>query len=88
VTSPVSAAGREVAVVLMFVGVGIFGLLAASLASFFIERSLKQDDREGGETDAQLADIASRLERIERLLATPESRIRGDPSSEDSSGRA
>ena len=34
---PISAAGRGVAVVLMFIGVGIFGLLAASLASFFIE---------------------------------------------------
>jgi hypothetical protein len=64
-------------VVLMFVGVGIFGLLAASLASFFIERDLKQEEQQEGESDAQLAHIASRLERIERLLATPQSPIQG-----------
>lgn len=86
--SPVSAAGRGVAVVLMFVGVGIFGLLAASLASLFIERDLRQEEQESGETDTQLTDIASRLERIERLLASPGSPIPGGTSSEDPPGRA
>ncbi len=72
--------------VLMFLGVGIFGLLAASLASFFIERNLSQDDQGDGETTDQLADIASRLERIERLLASPQSPVPGDRSPQGPSG--
>jgi voltage-gated potassium channel len=75
---PVSAAGRGIAVVLMLIGVGIFGLLAASLASFFIERDLKPEERKEGESDTQLAEIAARLERIERLLASPGSSIPRD----------
>jgi len=70
----------------MFLGVGIFGLLAASLASFFIERNLSQDDQGDGETTDQLADIASRLERIERLLASPQSPVPGDRSPQGPSG--
>lgn len=58
----------------MFVGVGVFGLLAASLASFFIERDREreqgQPEREAG---SRLDDIAARLERIEQLLSN------GDP---------
>jgi voltage-gated potassium channel len=73
---PVSAAGRGIAVVLMLIGVGIFGLLAASLASFFIEQDLKPDERKEGESDTQLTEIATRLERIERQLASPGSSIR------------
>jgi hypothetical protein len=46
----------------MLVGVGVFGVLAASLASLFIERDREQ------EADPKLADIADRLERIERML--------------------
>jgi voltage-gated potassium channel len=80
---PVSAAGRGIAVVLMLIGVGIFGLLAASLASFFIERDLKPDERKEGESDTQLAEIAARLERIERLLASPGSSIPRDGPSGD-----
>ncbi len=67
---PVTAAGRGIAVVVMLVGVGIFGLLAASLASFFVERNLAETLEKGErEVDPQLADISARLKRIERLLA-------------------
>jgi voltage-gated potassium channel len=62
---PVTPAGRGVAVVLMLVGVGLFGLLAASLASFLIERG---HDPEVRADDLGLEDIAARLERIERRL--------------------
>src|SRR5439155_23258967 len=55
---PATAGGRGVAVVLMLVGIGLFGLLAASLASFFVE--------EHAERGAD--DMAARLERIESLL--------------------
>lgn len=67
---PLSAPGRGIAVVLMFVGVGIFGLLAASLASFFIERDLEQgQEQQQIQGDPRLEEITARLERIERLLS-------------------
>jgi voltage-gated potassium channel len=62
---PRTAAGRGVAVVLMLVGVGLFGLLAGSLASFLIERGRSDEVRPD---DIGLEDIAARLERIERRL--------------------
>jgi hypothetical protein len=49
-------------VVLMVVGIAIFGLLAGSLASFFIERGREK------ETNPEFAEIVERLERIERAL--------------------
>jgi voltage-gated potassium channel len=64
---PTTAAGRGVAVVLMLVGVGLFGLLAGSLASFLIERGRSDEVRPD---DIGLEDIAARLERIERRLET------------------
>jgi voltage-gated potassium channel len=59
---PLTAAGRGVAVLLMISGVGVFGLLAASLSSFFIER--RQEDT----IELRLAEIAERLERIEGAI--------------------
>jgi voltage-gated potassium channel len=57
-----TAAGRGVAAVLMLIGIGLFGLLAASLASFFIEQDRERDDR--------LDEVLERLERIERRQLT------------------
>jgi voltage-gated potassium channel len=62
---PVTAAGRGMAVLLMLVGVGLFGPLAASLASSLIERG---HQAEVTPEDVGLEDIAVRLERIERRL--------------------
>jgi voltage-gated potassium channel len=62
---PVTAAGRAFAAILMLVGVGLFGLLAASLASFMIERGRHDEARAD---DIGLEDIALRLEQIERKL--------------------
>ena len=59
---PTTAPGRGVAAVLMLVGIGLFGLLAASLASFFIEQDTERDER--------LDEILERLERIERMQET------------------
>ena len=50
---------------LMLVGVGLFGLLAASLASFLIERG------EGTAEDTKHDEIIERLDRIERRLDEP-----------------
>ena len=51
---------------LMIVGIALFGFLAGSLASFFVEH------HEEEQLDTQLAEIAERLERIERALADRE----------------
>jgi voltage-gated potassium channel len=75
---PVTAAGRAIAVVLMLVGVGLFGLLAASLASFLIERGHEAEVTPEG---IGLEVIAARLERIEQRLddlARPAAEERGD----------
>lgn len=72
---PHSAAGRGIAVVLMFVGVGLFGLLAASLASYFVERDKEAAEEETAEPRSELREVLERLERIEHRLETAP----GDP---------
>jgi voltage-gated potassium channel len=67
---PVTPAGRAVAVVLMLVGVGVFGLLAAALASFLIERGPRSDQKV---STADLHEIISRLDRLERMLVAQQS---------------
>lgn len=61
-TFPTTAAGRAAGVVLMIVGVSVFGLLAASLASYFVER------REEATVEPRLDEIATRLARIEEAV--------------------
>jgi voltage-gated potassium channel len=56
---PVSAGGRGVAAVLMLVGIGLIGVLTATVASFFI----------GQEADEEQAALQQRLDRIEGMLA-------------------
>jgi hypothetical protein len=46
----------------MVIGIGLFGLLAASLASFMIEKDIEK------ELDPQMVQIDERLSRIETLL--------------------
>lgn len=62
---PTTAAGRGVGVVLMLVGIGVFGLLAGSLASFFVERHEQKD------LDPRLDEMSERLKRIEEILQEP-----------------
>lgn len=57
--SPVSAEGRAVAVVLMFVGIGLLSVVTAQIAAFFVV----SDD---AGTDAELR---AQLDRIEAALA-------------------
>ena len=58
---PVSAGGRGVAVVLMLVGIGLIGVLTATVASFFIER-------QSADADERLDAMQSQLDEIEGLL--------------------
>jgi voltage-gated potassium channel len=55
---PVSAGGRGVAVVLMVVGIGMIGVLTATVASYFI----------GQGVDEEKAALQQRLDRIEGML--------------------
>lgn len=55
---PVSAGGRGVAVVLMLVGIGLIGVLTATIASYFVEEK----------ADLQTAELADQLNRIEEML--------------------
>ncbi len=76
---PVTPIGRAIGAGVMILGIGLFGLLAASLASLLVEKDL---DRE---LDPQIAEINGRLERIERLLVErQQSRDEGAHDSQDS----
>lgn len=59
--SPESPAGRGVALVLMFVGIGLFGLIAANIAAFFLA------DQEEERTDALLEEIRELRRQVDRL---------------------
>jgi voltage-gated potassium channel len=60
-TFPVTAAGRGVAVVLMLVGIGLIGVLTATVASFFVQQT-------ADEQTVDLKDLQKRLGRIEQML--------------------
>jgi voltage-gated potassium channel len=55
---PVSAGGRGVAVVLMLTGIGLVGVLSATVASYFV----------GQRADKDMLELHRRLDRIEALL--------------------
>ncbi|CAN5539803.1 potassium channel family protein [soil metagenome] len=57
--APATAIGRVIAVLLMFIGIGLVATLAASMASFFVSE----------DESSEMAEINARLERIEALLA-------------------
>jgi voltage-gated potassium channel len=58
---PVTAAGRGVAVVLMLVGIGLIGVLTATVVSFFVQETADKQT-----TD--LKDLQERLGHIELML--------------------
>ena len=55
---PVTAGGRGVATVLMFVGIGLIGVLTATVASYFVTQNADEDK----------ADLVERLDRMEAML--------------------
>ncbi|HXQ43739.1 MAG TPA: potassium channel family protein [Acidimicrobiales bacterium] len=73
---PVTDGGRTVAVVLMLVGIGLIGVLTATVASVFIKEHTdanKEEFKKGhADLGQQLAVISDRLADVERRLgATP-----------------
>lgn len=69
---PISAGGRVVAVVLMLVGIGLIGVLTATVASVFIKEhtDANKDEFKKGHADLgqQLSVISDRLADVERRL--------------------
>jgi voltage-gated potassium channel len=59
---PVTPIGRAIPAGVMILGIGLFGLLAASLASLLIQKDIER------ELDPQMDRIEERLTRIESLL--------------------
>jgi voltage-gated potassium channel len=73
---PVSGGGRAVAVILMMLGIGLIGVLTATVASVFVKEHTdanKEEYRKGHEDlGQQLSVISARLADLERRLgATP-----------------
>ena len=73
---PVSGGGRAVAVILLLIGIGLIGVLTATVASVFVKEHTdanKEEFRKGhADLGQQLSEISDRLADVERRLgATP-----------------
>jgi voltage-gated potassium channel len=73
---PVTAGGRAVAVILMLVGIGLIGVLTATVASFFVQEhtDANKEQLQAAHEDlgGRLTDMDARLARIEAaLVASP-----------------
>lgn len=64
-TYPVTPEGRAVAVVLMVVGIALFGVLTASVAAYLVE-SAAEDEQE--EQEDAMERVLQKLEAVERRL--------------------
>ena len=63
-TSPVTPAGRAVAVLLMISGIALFGVITANLAAYLVERS------PGRSTDDRLDELLDRIADLDRTIAS------------------
>lgn len=61
---PVTPAGRAIAVVLMITGVGIFGVVAASAAAWFVSADEEEDKRRQNEAIAALTAEVAGLRKV------------------------
>ena len=71
---PVTPGGKAIAAILMLTGVAIYGVLAASMATFFIKEADKSGERS---SDDKLSEILVRLASIEAALAAPVASLTG-----------
>jgi voltage-gated potassium channel len=77
---PVTEGGRAVAVVLMLVGIGLIGVLTATVASFFVQ---EHTDANKDQLQAAHEDLGTRLDDIDSRLARMEAALTGRPASVD-----
>lgn len=70
---PVTAEGRVLALIVMAFGVGVFGYIAASLASLFvhIDRSDEQEEERASQPDGEnnVDDLTEQIARLETTIA-------------------
>ena len=69
--SPVTPMGRAIAIVLMLVGIGLFGGLTANLASAIV----KSEDNVEGKVDALLDEIRELRTQVVELGTPPEAAV-------------
>lgn len=74
---PVTVGGRVVAIVLMFLGISLIGILTATVASFFMQ---EHTDANKDQLQATHEDLGSRLTEIDGRLARLETALAGRPS--------
>jgi voltage-gated potassium channel Kch len=70
--TPKNLSGRIIASVVMLWGIAFLAILVAAITSTFVARAAKEQAEKIGEEDnlvEQLADMKSRLDRIEQLLS-------------------
>jgi voltage-gated potassium channel len=84
---PVSGGGRTVAVILMLVGIGLIGVLTATVASVFVKEhtDANKEEYKKGHADIgqQLAMISDRLADVERRLGASDAEIDAAGSAAD-----
>ena len=73
---PVTALGQGVAVVLMLVGIGLIGVLTATVVSYFVEQDKDRDSIDRGvmraeleEARAERQNLAAKLDAVQAQLA-------------------
>ena len=69
--TPQKTSGRIIATVMMLWGIAFLTILIAAITSTFVARAAKEQAEKAGHEDehmAQLADLSSRLDRVEQLL--------------------
>jgi voltage-gated potassium channel len=65
---PVTALGRVIAVVLIFAGVSLFGVVTASVAAWFVHHVQSDPEPDGEDLPARLGRLEDSLARIEQML--------------------
>ena len=89
---PVSAGGRTVAVILMLIGIGLIGVLTATVASVFIKEhtdATKEEFKKGhADLGQQLAVISDRLADVERRLGATAAEVAAVDAAADAEAAA
>lgn len=62
---PTSTEGRIIAAVMMFAGIGLFGVVSGFVASLFISPSSKEEEKESNEYRNKLDTLQSQMESLE-----------------------
>jgi voltage-gated potassium channel len=62
---PVTVEGKIVAMVLMIVGIGLFGVLTGIFARFLVEPELRRDEDQLAALTREIRSLRERIERME-----------------------